>query len=573
MATHHRASLTVIGGGRSCADETLEDAAQLLGVPMTAADIDELAKALKLQLETDKKEEEQEQDSHSDEEEESPAEPISVQLLSAPAPVPTPRAAEEFTFQGWLTKEGGRLKTMKKRWFVLNRDSYTLCYFVKPGDELLGFIPLLDVGVISVGKKKQGYALELFPLFGGKIKSSKRSNGKMVLGAHEAFCLYAETEEDRDRWVNELNTSVVEHEKVSVASKPKQSESDRKDIRAALDAYVSYDKYGLGIISKSSFVEVLIKNKVSENVAKALAKVLDWDNTELIDFDAFFSAWRSGCIPADSSDGWRANTAGHHMLTPFVKMGAFKGEHGIPYTTVENFSTFLTTTYQLSPEVVNEIVQFYAVKDRITSIAFMRGVIQGIIPTNATTAAVVSEAVPEFLQFLEPNAHVVARHNFPRVLNTRALAAVPRDIAELIFDVATLGSRGKMSIVEFVKMYRLGMIPVGQQVDRHDTVIKRIQDVISMFMSLTGNADHLMISELADLLQRYEYSASQTKALCVLYDVDADGRVNVREFTRVMFAEDIGDTIIKVGVTELGLRSASQFIAPINHNQIELSME
>jgi hypothetical protein len=31
---------------------------------------------------------------------------------------------------GFLTKEGGKIKTWKKRWFVLNDQTYTLSYFV-----------------------------------------------------------------------------------------------------------------------------------------------------------------------------------------------------------------------------------------------------------------------------------------------------------------------------------------------------------------------------------------------------------------------------------------------------------
>jgi hypothetical protein len=77
----------------------------------------------------------------------------------------------------------------------------------------------MDVGVHPLGKKKHGYAMELFSVLGGTIKSSKRVNGAMELGAHESFVLYAETEKERDTWINSLNRGIVDHQQVGKNSK------------------------------------------------------------------------------------------------------------------------------------------------------------------------------------------------------------------------------------------------------------------------------------------------------------------------------------------------------------------
>ena len=43
-----------------------------------------------------------------------------------------------------------------------------------------------------------------------------------------------------------------------------------------------FDKYGHGIVSKSAFVEAMVANKVSPNVAKALSRVRPTYSYELI---------------------------------------------------------------------------------------------------------------------------------------------------------------------------------------------------------------------------------------------------------------------------------------------------
>ena len=52
--------------------------------------------------------------------------------------------------EGWATKQGGRIKTWKKRWFVLTLTD--LEYFKSPGQKQMGAIPLSEVSTVEVNK-------------------------------------------------------------------------------------------------------------------------------------------------------------------------------------------------------------------------------------------------------------------------------------------------------------------------------------------------------------------------------------------------------------------------------------
>jgi hypothetical protein len=51
----------------------------------------------------------------------------------ASAELPSSIDAQEMTYEGWLRKEGGRRKTIKRRWFVLDAEANNLSYHVSPG--------------------------------------------------------------------------------------------------------------------------------------------------------------------------------------------------------------------------------------------------------------------------------------------------------------------------------------------------------------------------------------------------------------------------------------------------------
>lgn len=105
--------------------------------------------------------------------------------------------------EGWLWKQGGRYKTWKRRWFILNDGC--LYYFeltavtklenacASKGDsksktkikdkEPRGIIPLENVNVREVDDKTKQYCFEIYSTTNDKIKACKHdSEGKVVEG-------------------------------------------------------------------------------------------------------------------------------------------------------------------------------------------------------------------------------------------------------------------------------------------------------------------------------------------------------------------------------------------------------
>ncbi|KAI6657000.1 Rho GTPase-activating protein 24 isoform X1 [Oopsacas minuta] len=93
---------------------------------------------------------------------------------------------------GWLYKKGGRISTMKKRWFVLKGD--VLHYYSDESEsKLLGYIPL-DVSTVHRmppdPKHPKKYRLEITACGGRQILSHN----------HASFSIYSESESIRDNW-------------------------------------------------------------------------------------------------------------------------------------------------------------------------------------------------------------------------------------------------------------------------------------------------------------------------------------------------------------------------------------
>ncbi|CAL8113716.1 unnamed protein product [Orchesella dallaii] len=113
--------------------------------------------------------------------------------------------------EGWLWKQGGRYKTWKRRWFILNDNC--LYYFEFTTDkEPRGIIPLENVGVreIEDSKSKQKYCFELYATDGSEvIKACKTdSDGRVVEGKHSVYRMSAASSEERDSWVKALRQSI-----------------------------------------------------------------------------------------------------------------------------------------------------------------------------------------------------------------------------------------------------------------------------------------------------------------------------------------------------------------------------
>uniref|UniRef100_A0A3P9PAK3 Cytohesin 4a n=1 Tax=Poecilia reticulata TaxID=8081 RepID=A0A3P9PAK3_POERE len=111
--------------------------------------------------------------------------------------------------EGWLLKMGGRVKTWKRRWFILT-DS-CLYYFQYTTDkDPIGIIPLENLCVRKLQDSSKPFCLELYSPKGQKVKACKTENrGRVVEGKHQFYRLNAASEEERDDWISAIRTSIT----------------------------------------------------------------------------------------------------------------------------------------------------------------------------------------------------------------------------------------------------------------------------------------------------------------------------------------------------------------------------
>jgi len=103
--------------------------------------------------------------------------------------------------EGWLWKQGGRYKSWKRRWFILNDNC--LYYFEFTTDkEPRGIIPLENISIRDVSDRSKQHCFELFCSGNEVIKACKTdSDGKVVEGKHTVYRMSASTEEEKDDWI------------------------------------------------------------------------------------------------------------------------------------------------------------------------------------------------------------------------------------------------------------------------------------------------------------------------------------------------------------------------------------
>lgn len=121
--------------------------------------------------------------------------------------------------KGWMTKQGGQIKTWKRRWFVL--DNNCLYYFKTPqarndfnyltplkDTEPCGIIPLENLEVRQVESKKKPCLVILDPS-GDPVKSCRIGSDRTVVqGNHQAFYVAAATNEEMDAWYHAINANI-----------------------------------------------------------------------------------------------------------------------------------------------------------------------------------------------------------------------------------------------------------------------------------------------------------------------------------------------------------------------------
>ncbi|XP_055382063.1 cytohesin-1 isoform X2 [Condylostylus longicornis] len=111
--------------------------------------------------------------------------------------------------EGWLWKQGGRYKSWKRRWFILNDNC--LYYFEYTTDkEPRGIIPLENISVREIQDRSKPHCFELYASGGADIiKACKTdSEGKVVEGKHTVYRMSAATEEDKLEWIKRLTQSI-----------------------------------------------------------------------------------------------------------------------------------------------------------------------------------------------------------------------------------------------------------------------------------------------------------------------------------------------------------------------------
>lgn len=110
--------------------------------------------------------------------------------------------------EGWLWKQGGRYKSWKRRWFILNDNC--LYYFEYTTDkEPRGIIPLENVQVREVQDRNKPNCFELYSTGNDVIKACKTdSEGKVVEGKHTVYRMSAATPEEKEEWIKCIRQSI-----------------------------------------------------------------------------------------------------------------------------------------------------------------------------------------------------------------------------------------------------------------------------------------------------------------------------------------------------------------------------
>lgn len=108
--------------------------------------------------------------------------------------------------KGWLIKQGGKIRSYKKRWFIL--DDNQLFYFKKNTETTtpLGIIPLENLNVIKDNKIEFGFRLEASS---GSIKAVRLGkDGGPRKGNHAFYLIKANDEKDRDSWIEAISMNI-----------------------------------------------------------------------------------------------------------------------------------------------------------------------------------------------------------------------------------------------------------------------------------------------------------------------------------------------------------------------------
>ncbi|KAL5018132.1 hypothetical protein ScPMuIL_003854 [Solemya velum] len=115
--------------------------------------------------------------------------------------------------EGWLWKQGGRYRSWKRRWFILNDNC--LYYFQYTQDkEPKGIIPLenLQVREVPAEKSNKPNSFELYAASNDIIKACKvDGEGKVVEGRHNVYRMSAAKPLEKDEWIKCIKASISDN--------------------------------------------------------------------------------------------------------------------------------------------------------------------------------------------------------------------------------------------------------------------------------------------------------------------------------------------------------------------------
>lgn len=150
--------------------------------------------------------------------------------------------------KGWLIKQGGRIKTWKRRWFILSEMG--LAYFKSPSDtEPCGIVMLDNVEVVPDNTRKYSFMLkvmdtseDLDPIVNTKIKGAKMESGSMIQAHHSVYVFAAETQEEKEAWISAINSSIHHNPYYALVEQKKTSSDSTAKDSAKQNSLVSLEK-------------------------------------------------------------------------------------------------------------------------------------------------------------------------------------------------------------------------------------------------------------------------------------------------------------------------------------------
>eukprot|EP01100_Stratorugosa_tubuloviscum_P002714 TRINITY_DN1645_c0_g1_i2.p1 TRINITY_DN1645_c0_g1~~TRINITY_DN1645_c0_g1_i2.p1 ORF type:complete len:1407 (-),score=647.45 TRINITY_DN1645_c0_g1_i2:5-4201(-) len=153
--------------------------------------------------------------------------------------------------EGWLVKQGGRIKTWKKRWFILS--SQSLYYFASPDSDRakpIGVITLENLVVREYPKKKLTF--ELYSPNKEPINTKKMSANKSQKGHHDNFIMSASTELEVQEWIEAIRSNCSSNPLLQLMQQKKKNQ-----VSNTVDSIALKSKKSKNTIIKIDFEDLL----------------------------------------------------------------------------------------------------------------------------------------------------------------------------------------------------------------------------------------------------------------------------------------------------------------------------